>query len=533
MSPQTVYSKQGMVVAGQPLAAAAGARVLSEGGNAVDAALAIAGATGVTMPEMCGLGGDAFALVYDGATRQVTAYNGSGPAPATATVEAFAERGFTELMPFNGWLSVATPGAVSVYAALHRDHATRPLRELWRDAIRLAGEGYPLDGRCAKYLAMDAKRLGADPAAARIFLPDGEPLAAGTVHRNPDLADSLAAVSEDPSTIWTGELARAIAASSRDGGGLLDDDDLAMDTATAYAPISTDYRGHRVYATAPPSQGLILLELLNLLEGFDVTALAPNSADLVHTVVEATKLAFADRNRWSGDPAYVPDFTRELISKEYADQRRKAIDPEKAAEDVAGGDLAGNTTSFVVADAAGNAVSFIHSLSAAWGAGVVAAGTGILMNNRAGRGFTLTPGHPNCVAPGKRTMHTLHTYLVTDAATGDLELVGNTPGGDGQPQWNAQVLLHLLDHGLDVGDAVSAPRWTSTPGTDPISLSQPRALAVETRVDGSMLADLRGRGHNIIEIPTAGGSATVIRRRRDGVLEGGADPRDTAQAIGV
>ncbi|HVU60867.1 MAG TPA: gamma-glutamyltransferase [Mycobacteriales bacterium] len=533
MTAQTVYSKQGMVVAGQPLASAAGARVLADGGNAVDAALAVAGATAVTMPEMCGLGGDAFALVYDAATGTVTAYNGSGPAPATATPEAFAERGFTELMPFDGWLSVATPGAVSVYAGLHRDHASRPLPELWADAIRLADEGYPMDARCAKYLAMDAKRLAADPAAARIFLPNGEPPTAGTVHRNQDLAASLAAVAADPTTMWTGDIARAVAAASHAGAGLLELGDLPMEPASAYEPLSTDYRGHRVHTTAPPSQGLILLEILNLLEGFDLAALAPDSAQLVHLVVEATRLAFADRNRWCGDPAFVADVTAELVSKSYAGRRRDALDPRRAAAQVSGGDLDGNTTSFVVADAAGNAVSFIHSLSAAWGAGVVAAGTGILMNNRAGRGFSLRPGHPNLVAPRKRTMHTLLTYLVTDAASGELELVGNTPGGDGQPQWNAQILIHLLDHARDVGAAVSAPRWTATPGTDPISLSQPQRLAIEQAVGGDTVADLQQRGHSVLAIPTAGGSATVIRRRGDGVLEGGADPRDTAQVIGI
>jgi gamma-glutamyltranspeptidase/glutathione hydrolase len=534
MTSQTVYSTHGMVVAGQPLAAAAGAAVLARGGNAVDAALAVAGATGVTMPEMCGLGGDAFALVYDAATRRVTAYNGSGPAPATATPEAFVARGFTDLMPYDGWLSVATPGAVSVYAGLHRDFATRPLRELWVDAIRLADEGFPLDASCATFLARDVEKLRADKAAAAIYLRDGEPLAVGEVLRNPELARSLEAVADDPSTIWTGDLAEAIAQASRAGGGLLDKGDLAMTAASPYEPIWTDYRGHRVYTTAPPSQGLLLLEILNLLEGFNLAALPPSGPELVHLVVEATRLAFADRNRWSGDPDFVQDLTAELVSKHYADQRRGLIDPARAAVEVEGGDPYGNTTSFVVVDGAGNAVSFIHSISAAWGAGVVAEGTGILMNNRAGRGFSLTPGHPNVIAPGKRTMHTLLTYLVTDA-DGALELVGNTPGGDGQPQWNAQALVHLLDHGATPGEAVSAPRWMSAPGTDPSTLSTPQRIAIEDVVGQATVDGLRERGHQVAALPPGEwlGSATVIRRRPDGVLEGAADPRDTAQAIGL
>lgn len=536
MHTQTVYSTRGMVVAGQPLATAAGARILTDGGNAVDAALAVAGATAVTMPEMCGLGGDAFVLVYEAATGQVTAYNGSGPAPMRASLETYNELGHTGLMPYNGWLSVAVPGAVSVYAGLHRDHATRPLRELWADAIRLADDGYPLDARCAGYLAMDRDKLAADGPAAQIFLPGGEPVSTGTVFRNPELARSLAAVADDPSSIWTGAIAEAIVASSHKAGGLFELSDLAMEPAQPYEPISTDYRGHRVFTTAPPSQGLLLLEILNLLEGFDLSAAGPLSADLIHLIVESTRIAFADRNRWSGDPAFVKDLTSTLISKAFAEQRRKEIDPTKATVDVRGGDIDGNTTSFVVVDGAGNAVSFIHSLSAAWGSGVVAEGTGILMNNRAGRGFSLDPHSPNVIAPGKRTMHTLLTSLVTDAESGALELVVNTPGGDGQSQWNAQTLVHLIDRGFTPGEALSEPRWMTIPGTDPDTLSQPQRVAIEDDVDAATIEDLRGRGHTIATIPARKpvlGSSCVIRRRADGVLEGAADPRDTGQAIGL
>jgi len=521
-------------VSGQPLATAAGAQVLATGGNAVDAALAVAGATAVTMPEMCGLGGDAFALVYDASSKKVTAYNGSGPAPALATPEAFAERGYADLMPYHGWLAVAAPGAVSVYAGLHRDHATRPLTELWADAIRLAEEGFPLDERRAEYLAMDVARLSADPAAAGLLLRDGQPLRAGDVLRNPELARSLQAVAEDPTTIWTGPLAAAIAASSQAGGGLLDLGDLAMEPASAYEPLSTDYRGHRVHTTAPPSQGLVLLEILNLLEGFDLAALGPSSPELVHLVVEAVRIAFADRNRWSGDPEFVRDLTAKLVSKAWAEERRQQIDRERAAVEVVGGDVAGDTTSFVVADRDGNAVSFIHSISAAWGAGVAAAGTGFLMNNRAGRGFSLAPGHPNVVAPGKRTMHTLLTYLVTDGA-GELELVGNTPGGDGQPQWNAQALVNLIDHRMTAGQAMRAARWLSIPGTDPDTLALPQRIAIEDVVGDATIEGLRARGHTVTALPPgiALGSSTVIRRHRDGVLEGAADARETAHAIGL
>ncbi|ADU51580.1 gamma-glutamyltransferase [Thermaerobacter marianensis DSM 12885] len=561
-----VWARNGMVASGQPLATAAGLEVLARGGNAVDAALAMAAVTSVTMPEMCGLGGDAFALVYDARTRTVTAFNGSGPAPMAATVERYRAAGHTE-MPFEGWWSVAVPGAVGVYLEMHARFGSKPLEELWAPAIRYAREGFPIDARLAANIAAGAAKLAQDPAAAAVFLAAGPQPKPGTVLKNPDLARSFERVLADGAEgFYKGELARAIGDASRAAGGLLTAEDMAAFEVEVYRPLVTTYRGYRVFETAPPSQGLILLEMLNLLEGFDLAGQSPTDPDVVHLLVEIKKLAFADRNAYLGDPRFVQAPVERLLSKEYAARRRRDIDPERANNAPAGGELDGDTTSFVAVDAEGNAVSFIHSISALWGAGVMVPGTGFLMNNRAGRGFVLSEEHPNGLAPGKRTMHTLNTYLVTripagdgepgtaggpgsgetdgggtgDAANparddGELVLVGNTPGGDGQPQWNLQVLVNVLDFGMNAYRAVAAPRWTSFPGTDPINLKAPLELRLESRFPAETAAELLRRGHVLRGVGpwAAGGSAMLIRVLEDGVYEGAADPRDGGVALGL
>ena len=558
-----VWARNGLVAAGQPLAAAAGLQALARGGNAVDAALAMAAVTAVTMPEMCGLGGDAFALVYHARTRTVTAFNGSGPSPAAATVERYRARGYRE-MPTEGWWSVSVPGAVGVYLEMHARFGRLPLAELWEPAIRYARDGFPIDARLAANIAAGADKLARDPEAAAIYLAAGRSPRPGTILRNPDLAASLEAILDDGAEVfYRGRLARAIGEASWAADGLLTAEDMAAYRTEVYRPLVTTYRGYRVYETAPPSQGLILLEMLNLLEGFDLSGMRPTDPEVVHLLVEIKKLAFADRNAYLGDPAFVQAPVKQLLSKEYAARRRRDINLERANNTPVAGEPYGDTTSLVVVDAEGNAVSFIHSIAGLWGAGVVAKGTGILLNNRAGGGFLLDEGHPNGLAPRKRTMHTLNAYLVTRPGSktntsperkalgaspptvssqtgevpgnddGELVLVGNTPGGDRQTQWNLQVLVNVLDFGLDAYRAVAAPRWTSFPGTNPHNLSAPMELQLESRFPPETVALLMRKGHVIRGVGpwAAGGSAMLIRQLEGGVYEGAADPRDGGQAL--
>jgi len=535
---RSVLAAGGAVVAGEPLAAAAGIWALAEGGHAVDAALAVAGVTAVTMPEMCGFGGDAFALVYDSASREVTGFNGSGPAPMAASVRAYRDRGFEE-MPFVGWWSIAVPGAVGVYMDLHRRYGRLPLARLWAPAMRYAREGFPIGRRLAANIALEAEKLARDEAASAVYLAGGLKPHPDWILKNLDLARSFEIVLDGgEEAFYQGALAKAVGEASARAGGLLTAEDMASQRTDVYRPLSTTYRGHTVFQTKPPSQGLILLEELNLIEGFDLSGQSPTDPGVIHLMVEAKKIAFADRNACMGDPSFVDAPTDLLISKEWAARRRAEIDPSRASRLTAADERHGDTTSFVCVDREGNAVSFIHSMSALFGACVMVPGTGIILNNRAGRGFVLEEGHPNVLAPGKRTMHTLNTYLVTrpDGGKGDGEcvLVGNTPGGDGQPQWNMQAISNVIDFGMDVYGAVAAPRWTSLPGTDPIGLKRAPEVRLESRFPESTGRALGTLGHTVrVTGPWAGGGSAMLIHKDGGVLEAAADPRDGGQALGI
>jgi gamma-glutamyltranspeptidase/glutathione hydrolase len=355
--------------------------------------------------------------------------------------------------------------------------------------------------------------------------------------RQPALAATLEAIAQGGAkAFYRGEIAEKMLAFLKAEGAPFEADDFAQQQAVIYSPISSDYRGLTVYETAPPSQGFLVLEQLNILEGYDLSALKPFSAERMHLLVEAKKLAFEDRNRVAGDPAFVTWPLEQFISKGHAAVRRGEIDLERARvpQGALVAEHGGDTSYFAVADGEGNAVSFIHSLSASFGSGVVAGETGIVLNNRVGRGFVLEEGHPNVLAPGKRTMHTLNAFLV--ARDGRPWLVGGTPGGDQQTQWSTQVLTSVIDHGLSLQDAVDAPRWYSTPGTDPHSLDQPLTIRAESRLPATTLADLVTRGHVLEAVPPwAGGGAfqLVALDQARGVLRGATDPRAGGAALGV
>ncbi len=528
-----VMGSRGMVSTTHPLSAVVGLEMLMRGGHAVDAAIAIAAVNGVVQPMRCGLGGDAFAIVYEAKSGKLTAINGSGAAPRAATRRAYLERGLANV-PRNGVLSVAVPGAVDAYATLWERFGRLPWADLFGPAIRYARAGHPVTERMSARIAACTELLAAAPTSARVFLPNGRPPEPGETLAQADLAATLEGVAaEGRDGLYRGPVAAEIARFCRETGGLLDEADLAAHASEVYEPIMTSYRGYDVHETAPPSQGLIVLETLNILEGFDPRAMGHLSADAIHTTVEALKLAFRDRLDHCGDPRFVDVPLGRLISKEHAAQRRAMIDPRRArrAPTERLGDP-GNTTYFAVVDGEGNAVSFIHSLFGSFGSGLVAGRTGVVLNNRA-RGFTLAEGDPNVLEPGKRTMHTLNCYLIT--RDGRFYLAGGTPGGDMQVQWNVQTITAILDHGLNVQAAAEAPRWYLTPGTDPEERDDPFELRVENRVAPEVLADLSSRGHRIAELGpwNATGDVQLIMADQDrGVLLGAADPRSGGLAMG-
>ncbi len=531
----TQYGKNGMICSAHPFATLTGLKVLAAGGNAVDAAIAMAGTTGVVIPPMCGLGGDAFALVWDAKARRAWGFGGSGVVPDRATLSHYRSLGH-DMMPNDGILAVSVPGAVDAYFTMLKQFGTLPISYLWEDAIRYAGAGFPVTNELRHQIEASAEKIRKYPETAEILMPGGRIPEVGETLVNRDLASSLQKVVEGGArVVYQGEIAERLVQYSRRGGGLFEGPEIASQATDVYDPLRTPYRSFEILETAPPSQGLILLEEMNILEGFDLKSLGPDSPEMLHLLVEAKRIAFADRNRYMGDPKFVKAPTETLISKKYAARRRLAIDSARAMTDIPEHCpySEGDTTSFVVVDRWGNAVSFIHSLSNAFGSGVTIPGTGILLNNRAGRGFILKEGHPNCISGGKKTMHTLNTFMVF--RDGEPYLVANTPGGDGQPQHNMQMATNVLDFGMDPQQAAEAPRWTHSPGTDPVSLGNPLTLAMETRFPEATIEGLRARGHNVKVVGpwSAGGTFQLIQvDQSKRIYLGGTDPRGEGLALG-
>jgi len=528
-------ARRGMVATAHPLASASGLDVLLEGGNAADAILASAAVLGVTLGSTNSLGGDMFCLYYDAKTRSVTGFNGNGAAGSKATIESLRARGLKHLPP-RGPLTVTVPGAVDGYCELNRRFGTMPISRLFADAIHYAEDGHPLGQQMSRLIGAHAKQFHDEAEWAKVFLPNGRAPRAGEVFVQKDYGWSLRQVAEGGrDAFYGGEPAKRILATLDARDGLITAEDLINHRTEVYTPIATTYRGRTVHETQPPSQGFIVLEMLNMLEPEDLASMGWGSAQAIHRMVEAKKLAFADRWELMGDPRFVDAPTDVLISKGYAADRRRRIDPNQASDTVGAGsprEVAADTTYLCAVDGQGNAASFIHTIYAGFGSGVVAAGTGITLTNR-GRAFTLDETHPNRIRPGKRTMHTLNCYLLTQGD--ELLLVGGTPGADSQPQWNVQMLTDLLDFGFNEQEAAESPRWVSVPGTVPSEIGSPYVLQMEEGFAPETLADLERMGHRIEQHSLHGLSGSVELIRRDpetGSLFGGSDPRADGLAIG-
>ncbi len=511
MRPPTL-STGAMVSSSHPAASLAGARVLADGGNAIDATLAMAALTWLTLPGQCGIGGDAFAVVREPDGR-VWTVNGSGFGPDGGTLDFYQAQGFSKL-PLDGALAVAVPGAPAALAALHANGASRSLTELWEPAALAAEAGVPCSARTA-----------ADVATAL-----GLPRAVGDRLAQRELAGSIRALGRDPAAFYTGEFAERAVAALQDAGAPFTGDEWAASGVVSAEPAVTGrYAGAVVHQTPLPTPGWMVLQQAALCDaavGFHGWLSAP----AVDRMARAARLAFADRlelcSSQNDGPAYV-------LTPERIDAQRRDLDDRtehRAPIDVRTGD----TTSTVAVDAEGRAVSFIHSLAFTFGAKITVPGTGVVLNNRLGRGAYLIARHPNAVAPRRKPLHTLNAFVVTDER-GALLHVGNTPGGDGQVQWNMQLLSHLLDHGLDPAEAVTAPRFTVFPGSDADVLGAEPELRVEETLPAAVRSALADAGHRVVVQPAlgAGGSAQVISLDDRGILSGAADPRQEGIALGV
>ncbi|MBA2447527.1 MAG: gamma-glutamyltransferase, partial [Chloroflexi bacterium] len=518
-----IMGRRGAVATNHPLATQAGLLELRAGGNAVDAAVAVASTLSVVEPFMSGLGGDGFYHVYTRATGEAVVFNATGAAPRAATPERYADG-----IPSDGPLSFSTPGSVGGWGAMHARFGRRPWAELFESAIFCARDGF---GATRAYCHFAGDKLGAlraDRWSARAFLEDGDVPALGRPIVQPDLARTLDALAaEGADSFYRGSVARALAAGCREAGALVTADDLADFWPEEQAPIEIDYRGYTVREAPPNSMGWVLLQELKIVEQLDLAAMEPLSADAVHTLVEAKKLAFADRERYSADPRVFQAPLDELLSEEYAAGRAREIDPRRAARTREAVGAGGDTTYFCVVDGEGNAVSAIQSINSAFGSGVTAGQSGVLLNNRMSP-WHLEPGHPNRLQPGKRVRHTMNPPMVFK--DGELWCVFGTPGGDKQVQVNLQVLTSMIDFGFDPQQAAEAPRWASfEPGQEADYPHEcPEALQLEARFAPEVRQELADRGHPIVMLGDLGGPCSIEIIRRDsetGMLMAGSDPR--------
>ena len=522
-----VSARRGMVGASNPLAAQTGLDILRQGGNAADAAVATSAMMNVMDPASCGIGGDCFALYYDAASGQVSALNGSGRAPAALTLETVTELGWRRMNPRHAH-SVTVPGAARGWADLLARHGTMTLAEVLPDAIHYASEGYPT-APVAGYRWQRAGAFLRSAANADEYLPGGAPPKAGQVVRLPGLAKSLRAIAEGgPDAFYTGPIAEAIIKSLGEQGSVMTLDDLRAHRSTWDEPIKTDYRGVTIYECPPNGQGLTALIALNIAEQFDLGALPWDSPGRLHLMVEAMRLAWADAHEYIADMGRADVPVDQLLSKDYAAGRARlisdyyAMDPSPSAGELPGGE---DTIYLSVVDGAGNACSFIKSLYMGYGVGIVAAGTGIWLQNR-GAGFSLRPGHRNALAPGKRPYHTIIPGLALKE--GQLWASFGVMGGFMQPQGHFQVISAMVDDDLNPQEALNRPRWM-------IANGEPGgALLIEEGTPFKTLADLAARGHRIQ--PEAGlgrgnfGRGQIIRWDAEaGVMHGGSEPRADGQ----
>jgi gamma-glutamyltranspeptidase / glutathione hydrolase len=531
----TVYAPHGAVATSQPLATGAALAVLERGGNAIDAAVAAAAVLSVVEPHMTGIGGDLFALVWSARDQRLHGLNASGRSSSLMTRDAILARGHTA-MPGSGAEAITVPGALSGWAALLDRFGTLSLGDALESAIRIAENGFPVTPIIAREWAAETNKLARDDGARATYLLEGERApAAGEWFANADYAVTLRAIARNGiAHLYGGELGRRIAEHVHTLGGFLTLDDLAAHEPTWVEPVSVPYKGYRLWELPPNGQGIAALSMLRILEAYDLRVMGHNSASYLHHLIEAKKLAFADIEHYVGDPAHMRVTPETLLGDEFIAARRSVLDPHRAADRPSPGEAltASETIYLSVADRDGNMVSFINSIYSAFGSGVVVPGTGFALQNR-GAGFTLDEGRANTVAPRKLPFHTIIPAFVTRTTRGtgvlrDAEgeepwLAFGVMGGAMQPQGHVQVLLNLLEFGMDLQEAIDAPRFRHLSGL---------RVALEAPIGSDVRAALAALGHDIVnESSVAFGGAQAVMRLARG-WAAGSDPRKDGMAAG-
>jgi gamma-glutamyltranspeptidase/glutathione hydrolase len=529
-----VYATLGMVAASQPLAVSAGLAILEKGGNAADASVAVAAVLNVTEPTSTGLGGDAFALYYDGDTRHVSAINGSGRAPTSLSLERLKKEGFNEFLPPFHPYNVTVPGACAMWCDLSARLGKLPLSATLSPAIRLAEKGFPVSPITAWHWQRAALGQLANAVNGSELTIDGRGPKPGEIFRNPGLARTLKTISEDgKKAFYEGDIAEAIISILTEAGGCMQLNDLATHQSTWEAPISVDYRGYRIWECPPNGQGLAALLALKLLEKYNLSILPPLSPMRLHLEIEALRIAFSDARWFVSDPAFSPIPLEDLLSNSYADERRRGISPQYALpEHLHGFSQAGrDTVYFCVVDRDGNACSFINSNYMGFGTGIVPRGWGFSLQNR-GSNFSLDPNHPNRLEPGKRPYHTIIPALATRASDNSLFGPFGVMGGFMQPQGHVQVLTRIVDNELDPQTALDLPRFCIDVEKDN------RSVSLEEGIPPESVSALAGMQHPVEMVSGMnralfGRGQVILRDPDSGVLCGGSDPRADGCAMGL
>lgn len=524
-----VTSTGGMVASSQYLATQAGVSILQQGGNAVDAAVATAAALNVVEPMMTGLGGDLFALVYLHKSGELKALNASGRAPYAASLKKMRSLGF-QAMPLTGIHTVTIPGTLDGWCTLLESCGTMKLEQVLSPAIALAEKGYPVTEITALRWQEFQSKLEANVAAARTYLLGERTPETGEIFVQPDLASTMKKLARGGRDVfYRGEIAEAIVTCSQKLGGMIAMEDLRGHTSTWVTPISTSYRGYEVYECPPNGQGLVTLLALNILESYDLKSMGHNSAEYLHLLLEAMKLAFADADRYVADPDFVSIPLNQLLDKKYAEDRRSMIQGDRVLQEVTAGipDREGDTVYLTATDRDGNSISLINSLYNGFGSGVVVEGTGICLQNR-GALFSLEKDHPNCIAPHKRPYHTIIPAMAFK--DGRLFLTFGVMGGFMQPQGQLQVLLNIIDFSMDVQTALDAPRCRY--------IQAGNECVFEPGIVDEVLQALAEKGHRAgrLDDPYGqqfGGGQIIMVHPDNEALIAGSDPRKDGCAMGT
>lgn len=518
-----VHARNGMAATSHPLSTLAALDVLKAGGNAMDAAMCACAVQCVVEPQSTGIGGDCFALIAPGGTDKIVAYNGSGRAPAAATPEWYASQGITEIDSATPH-AASVPGTIEAWARLAADHGTWDLGRILEPAIRYAEDGYPVHSRVSFDWWVARGTLANDQTSADLFMPGGKVPAPGTTHRQPLLAATLRKIAKDgPDAFYKGPVAEDIVGHLRSRGGLHTMEDFAAAKGEYVTPIRTNFRGYDVYECPPNGQGIVALMILNMVTAGAAKDWAPMSVERLHFMIEATKLAYRDRNAFVADPTQAKVPVEGLLSAAHAKKLLAEIDPKRATDPMAPATMPKHedTVYISVVDKDRTAVSFINSLFRSFGTGLMAPRSGVLIHNRASS-FVLKKGHPNCIAPGKRPMHTIIPGMATK--DGRAAMPFGVMGGHYQSMGHAWFLSNLLDFGLDIQEAIDLPRLFPT-------LAGP--LEIEGGFPAETVERLKAMGHKPVrpERPIGGGQAVMIDWKT-GVLTGGSEPRKDGLALG-